>query len=861
MAGKTRIKLAPQIKPGQLVSLQVVATPREQDLVFVSPWDARAIVPPFENEAENFVPIVLAKRGDRAFFEFPKVLAERINAATAPKSVTEKVTEEKRRSVLEEVSREYGLEPDEVDRAIRAWGEKAKDPYEKGLASLYAGDYAEASYQHSESLDRSEESLARSEKKMGFYLNNLAEAYRAQGRYEEAEPLYRRSLDIWEKELGPEHPNVAASLNNLAEVYRAQGRYEEAEPLYRRSLDIREKELGPEHPDVAASLNNLAEVYRAQGRYEEAEAVYQRAESIWEEAQAKEAKKPPKQIEIGTRALSDKPSEVDLLNYADYADALADFIENENTEKPITIGIDAPWGMGKTTLMRMIKERLVDRTRDTKHNERYRLVWFNAWKYDQEDSLWAALAIGILSQVRTQFGLWQRTKLWMRLNWKRFDWEMLRQSVFKSVAYFLGICLLGAIALFAASASGNAALQEFVNNLLKQDFEVLGGLGFVTALYAFGKEVCSRLSSVFDLKVAKYVRQPNYRERIGFLDEFREDFRRVIDVLTDSGRWPLVVFIDDLDRCAPPKPAEIIEALNTLLDAEHCVFVIGMDAQAVAASIEAKYRDLEQYLKDASDPGRLSLGQRFLEKIVQINFRIPKVDMSRVDYLVNSSLSRLKEVPSAKPTEKKVMMAEQLIRAEQREGKSLAEASHAVQKARSDLSSREVKEARQRTFARSFDDSEIVRNAIRKASPMLGLNPRKIKRFINIYRLQALIANRRGLFDNRPSGLDCLAKCVILANRWPEIMNYMTGDSGYVARLLRAAVIEGMLLENERSPDEKQKLQPEFDALSSDLKIKRFVKVSELIQLLQDLTEIGEDFLDFIQLTKVTTGNQGGTVV
>ena len=76
------------------------------------------------------------------------------------------------------------------------------------------------------------------------------------------------------KELGAEHPDVTQSLDNLGEAYIAQGRYAEAEPLKNRSLEIREKVLGPNHLDVATSINNLANLYEYQGRYREAESHF-----------------------------------------------------------------------------------------------------------------------------------------------------------------------------------------------------------------------------------------------------------------------------------------------------------------------------------------------------------------------------------------------------------------------------------------------------------------------------------------------------------------------------------------------------------------------------------------------------------
>jgi hypothetical protein len=56
----------------------------------------------------------------------------------------------------------------------------------------------------------------------------------------------------------------------------------------------------------------------------------------------------------------------DRLDYAQYADAIAAFIRHRDTVPPLTIGIKAPWGAGKTSLMRMIQERL-DPRHDRKH--------------------------------------------------------------------------------------------------------------------------------------------------------------------------------------------------------------------------------------------------------------------------------------------------------------------------------------------------------------------------------------------------------------------------------------------------------------------------------------------------------------
>ncbi len=119
--GKARIKLAPQTKQKSSVSLQIVS----QFLVMVSPWDYRAQVPSFENESDNFVEVVVVQRGERAALESGTVLAaavQQINRANAPKSADKQATQENPKANLEAVAKQFGLSPDDLDKAIKAWG-------------------------------------------------------------------------------------------------------------------------------------------------------------------------------------------------------------------------------------------------------------------------------------------------------------------------------------------------------------------------------------------------------------------------------------------------------------------------------------------------------------------------------------------------------------------------------------------------------------------------------------------------------------------------------------------------------------------------------------------------------------------
>jgi hypothetical protein len=498
-----------------------------------------------------------------------------------------------------------------------------------------------------------------------------------------------------------------------------------------------------------------------------------------QETEAQESER----VEIVAHALADGPSEIDLLQFSHYADALTDFIKNENTEKPLTIAIDAGWGMGKTTLMRMIEKRLTQSATgeniEPDDQEKSSLtVWFNAWKYDQEESLWAALALAVLSELKEKLGWWQWAQFWIRLNCKRLDMNTMWSDVAKWISYFFVLFVMGTI-LYSVAALwiGSFGILKYI--------VTVGVPSLAIAIFAAAKDLYKQVIRPFDAKLAEYVSKPDYQERVGFIGRFRKDFKSIINSATKNGENPLVIFIDDLDRCAPPKPVEIIEAINILLDAKHCVFILGMDTQSVSASIETKYKDLCTHLKTIGDSESLTLGRRFLEKIVQISFRIPTADSEAIQLLIDANLDKLQQEVKTRPPTEQVQEAEKLIEEERREGATLEEASETVA-ARPDTDREAVRLAQQEVFARSFDESREVRQALYEAVPQLGFNPRKVKRFINMFRLQALIANRRGLLESGEVELSLLAKTLIISIRWPDMFSGAIIDREFVTKLQEA---------------------------------------------------------------------------
>lgn len=88
-------------------------------------------------------------------------------------------------------------------------------------------------------------------------------------------------------------------------------------------------------------------------------------------------------------ALNDEPSVVDGLGRDKYAKAFAQLAVS--CETPMVIGIFAGWGVGKTTLMHLIREEL-DSNRTT-------TVWFDSWLHQYDDSPAVALLQTLVQQL------------------------------------------------------------------------------------------------------------------------------------------------------------------------------------------------------------------------------------------------------------------------------------------------------------------------------------------------------------------------------------------------------------------------------------------------------------------------------
>ncbi|WP_410668546.1 P-loop NTPase fold protein [Amycolatopsis sp. cmx-4-68] len=96
-----------------------------------------------------------------------------------------------------------------------------------------------------------------------------------------------------------------------------------------------------------------------------------------------------------------------------------------------------------------------------------------------------------------------------------------------------------------------------------------------------------------------------------------------------DGRRLLVVFVDDLDRCASERVIEVCEAIKLYLDVPGVVFVLACDQSALWRSVQ-----------ESAGIGEPAAAVEYLEKIVQISYRIPAPSPEQATRLVDGYLYR-----------------------------------------------------------------------------------------------------------------------------------------------------------------------------------------------------------------------------
>ncbi|GAB6142421.1 KAP family P-loop domain protein [Methylosoma difficile] len=288
----------------------------------------------------------------------------------------------------------------------------------------------------------------------------------------------------------------------------------------------------------------------------------------------------------------------DLLNFKVVADTAAQMIKDGNGQ-PVSIGVSGSWGVGKSSLVKMIGESI----KNIDGEKNYIFIEFNAWLYQGYDDARMALlqkvADKIMEEAESKKDYVEKAKEFI----KRISWLRTAKFIAPVVSGVItGGAIAGPVGSFIGAVSGlfsqsSMPSREEISNIKESYIQI-----------------APELKKLLDEKEEKSIPKE--------IAALRELFQELLEKLGLT----LIILVDDLDRCLPNTAISTLEAMRLLLFIPQTAFIIAADEQMIRNAVRAHFGNI-----DLSD----ELVTSYFDKLIQIPLRVPRLGTNEVKgYLI-----------------------------------------------------------------------------------------------------------------------------------------------------------------------------------------------------------------------------------
>jgi hypothetical protein len=461
-------------------------------------------------------------------------------------------------------------------------------------------------------------------------------------------------------------------------------------------------------------------------------------------------------VQDGYRTQADDPAMVDALERGPFAAVLATRIveirNSERTDDPegdraFMVHLHGPWGSGKSSILNFLRKEL-----QRPGQERPALVVpFNAWKQQRMRPPWWALMNTLYRRAMERPGRWgERLCLW----WTWWSWRW-RAEILPIMLVALGVSAL-TFAILSATTLGEVETAVKIGGAAAA---AVGGIYAYSRLMIFGSQKAVQ----------------------AYADLTTDPYRRVVALfnrLVSRIRQPLVVFVDDLDRCDSDYVVELLEGIQTLFRHAPVTYVVAADRKWICSSFEKKYGDFSATIGEPCRP----LGYLFLDKLFQISAEMPRLTREvQAAYLA----ALLREEASGDTAIAPEIMAEAEekvsgITDEAELHKLIAEEEAQPVAAGEQQESHDFQRALRRAAALQITSavaSSETEHRLQKLAHLLEPNPRSMKRLVNAVGM----AQARGILEGRTASPETRARWAMLSLRWPVLADFIADHPGAIA--------------------------------------------------------------------------------
>ncbi|MDR1872282.1 MAG: KAP family NTPase [Deltaproteobacteria bacterium] len=290
--------------------------------------------------------------------------------------------------------------------------------------------------------------------------------------------------------------------------------------------------------------------------------------------------------------LTDRPlieEAADYLEITRYANGLCDFILKAET--PITIGIQGGWGSGKTSLMNLLKSRLMTEAEDEFNGTV--CLDINAWEQSllRDNTSGCEVTVNFLQSLMDEM-LTKLTEA-SKQNPARFS-EDVRKEV------------LGEKGFIKKAMSILKAFTPLTRTAALLGLGVIGG-------YLAGETGAAVGQSVAPENGEKKADEKSLVQNVQKLRKNIDDSVKNILDKTIYNRF--VIFIDDLDRIQPENAVNVLDMIKNMFDTPGCVFILAIDYDVVVKGLKGKFGE-----KTEENDHEF---RQYFDKIIQIPFHMP----------------------------------------------------------------------------------------------------------------------------------------------------------------------------------------------------------------------------------------------
>lgn len=479
----------------------------------------------------------------------------------------------------------------------------------------------------------------------------------------------------------------------------------------------------------------------------------------------------------------DRESEIDLLAYSPFAELITNIAANKRLN-PLTIGLFGSWGVGKSTLLKLVEENIKEI--DPTHKSIV-CVPLNSWMFEGYDDAKSAIMESLLRALLDNQPAFEELKDKVKTLIGRIDFIRLGATALKH-----GMPLLmGAINPAVATVTAAQYLTEDKRKELVEDF----------------KEVWKE-------------KEDDDNSTIENIRLFRKEFGELIE---QSKIKNLVVMIDDLDRCTPERVIETLEAVKLFLSVPKTTFIIAID----------KYSVEKKYPKISEDTIRFS--DNYIEKIIQLPINIPELSETDVKNYLLLLICELFLIKGDESDDKKTKEENQLRILLSR----VKEKSVFINGAKIDLDfirnsfkkydKAIFEDCKLEEFENVFKIISITSDVI---SNTLKGNPRQAKRFLNTFLVRKSLAEIYYKAD-KSFNYSILAKLMALEyiddKLFKELYKWTIGKNKAQAEINELKTLTDIAANNKEFPEEYRKW--------SDKKIIKWLKSDPIDLYKEDLSK------------------------